>query len=358
MKLIFISLCLFRFLTALTLDESSISSALSQAIQQGSFKMSRNLDFIVIGTKTQSFFDILENIMQKVNIPHNILNFSESGKKRIINESAVLFFDSIQSYRKVKFQLSTVHFKKLIFIVYIQNGFEKIFDFDFRLAVPFRLQYFLVREREHLKLITFEQFQQPSCRKWKRLEINRFSIEKRKWESKAFSTDKFRNLHRCSILVGAKVPQPPEIDVVFDEKRKFSYLIGYAPKIIQEIGKSLNFTVEFNLLFRDTKIQTYKMKKSDMNLYVTSVRRINARKRPGTTTFPFVVVDYIFRVSRFKPYSFFQKIFLPFEIDVWYWFMAAVSVFFAINFVVYYLSKFYSKLIEVKIEATSTLQLL
>jgi hypothetical protein len=43
-----------------------------------------------------------------------------------------------------------------------------------------------------------------------------------------------------------------------------------------------------------------------------------------TPTYRFHVIDYVFLVSRPAPYSFFEKALMPFDSEIWYWFIGFV----------------------------------
>jgi hypothetical protein len=137
--------------------------------------------------------------------------------------------------------------------------------------------------------------------------------------------DKFGNLNQCKIDINVMYPQNLALQVDFDADKKPSYR-GYLTKFNDIISEKLNFTFvikPFPWHLPNDSLLEYAMRNIDdngMDLLVDSYRKVS-KMDPGlmyTVTKGFTKIDEIILVSRFKPYSMVEKVFLPFEAEVWW----------------------------------------
>lgn len=309
-----------------------VASSMSQLIQKvyiGELKM---FDFIIIDSDKQELFDLVDDISKKVDIPHRIIKLEK--KHMVLNQSAVLFFDGIDSYQNSNLRLNGSLQKKYCFTVYILGHFEG--DFNIHLKKTklsrrqnhiFQFQNFIVCENELIKLITFEIFTQPNCRDWNEVEINRFSKHTKQWRNQNFVIEKFKQYNKCR-LVGVAYYHSPEVFLSKGQKDKVT---GYAPRIYREIGKALNYT--FFLISVKKKTKDGEIRYGDFFMILTSMRQRSSRGSPGITTFPIAVTNFILQVSRFQPYTYYDKMIMPFETRVWLWIFTCLVIYYTLNFV-------------------------
>lgn len=136
--------------------------------------------------------------------PFKLVQVRGSDKEIKLNQSAVLIFDKCAAYRNFhqRALLKNFYPKDFRFLVYIKN-----FDEDrkkcFAAADPFNMFRHETSiesgDEDSLKLVTFVTFQQPDCRNWKKLEVNQFSKSSRKWQSRKFFLEKFKNFNGCEV---------------------------------------------------------------------------------------------------------------------------------------------------------------
>jgi hypothetical protein len=154
--------------------------------------------------------------------------------------------------------------------------------------------------------------------------VNKFSKKLQKWQNEVFHIDKFNNFNGCELVVGVRHPQFNEIRADVDENGSFIRYKGYGPLFNFEISKNLNYKYVynfFNALKRNISTDF------DFQIFGTSWRAINLEKNHSFSTSQFTTIDDIILISRFKPHTPFEKIFLPFEVEVWYWLIGTLTVF-------------------------------
>jgi hypothetical protein len=117
--------------------------------------------------------------------------------------------------------------------------------------------------------------------------------------------------------------------VKFNDKKNTFSINGYAMEFMNIISKSLNFTYVYNpaKFVRDNVIEFNKSLSIDLKVEVGSYRNnFMKHKAPARVTEGYTTVDEIIIISQFAPYSSFEKIFLPFEIELWWWLIGSLIV--------------------------------
>jgi hypothetical protein len=196
----------------------------------------------------------------------------------------------------------------------------------------FRHENFLYFDSDDsMRLITFVAFQPTSCLGWKDVEINRFIRRERPSEGKF--VEKFKTFNGCPLKIKMPVPQPKFLGYDYSTKR----YTGYAVVFNEIISKSLNYTSDFIYYNQDQNKTDAKLE--DFELHADSMRKIKARNSSLYTTSRYTTVDEIFLIARPHPYTQFEKVFLPFEDEVWWWLIATLSVALVVITLVKILSK-------------------
>jgi hypothetical protein len=246
-----------------------------------------------------------------------------------MNRSAILLFESKLDY----FVFNTRAFidrstsRNLTFFVFIDTFRGNPSELNFDSKQPalttsrlFRNENFLYFDtKDSLRLITFTTFQQPLCRSWKIVELNRFKRGQKASEGKF--VEKFQTFNGCRMKIKIPVPQPKVLDYDYASN---SYH-GYGVVFNEVISMSLNYTFIFVRYSQsDSKIDEIP---EDFEISADSMRKvIITRNTTICTTRSYTVVDEIFLISRPHAYTQFEKVFLPFEHEVWWWLIATFSV--------------------------------
>lgn len=241
-----------------------------------------------------------------------------------MNQSGVLLFDSFESYESLKLLSSRSNFKRIHSTVFIDGWKrENLESYAKSLLIhPYDVlsksrQYFLLNdENKSLALSTLVTFQQPNCRQWKVIEINRFSKIDRKWKNGIFSVEKFRNYNGCKLVFALDSTRPPlNLAIIHDKKLR---VVGYIPKIIEEISKNLNYSVQYNPCHRNGSF-FYPSMPLDVLASAQIIRIMHAFGKEIISTHPIAENSLIIITSRFPFYTHFEKVFMPFENEVWNW---------------------------------------
>jgi hypothetical protein len=311
MKLVRIFVVYLSSLSVLLIEskESSAATAIAEIVK--SFPQSMNFDFIVYKS---SLDDLANKIAKSVKRTTNVtkINDLKSPEALIpIYQSAILFFSEEFLFREFYeiARLGNVFPKDFYFLVFIpnfkKNNFELLMD-EKKPQKLFLFLYFLCDSDDgnHFELVTFTMFNQPNCRKEQRVEINRFSKVFRKWESRKFSMEKFRNLNGCELIV---------------RRPKLAKFL----EVYEFFESTLNITTKWDILGIPNDFTTF-----DLELYPIPTRLLGSRTDLDTKTFPLHCItfsDQTLIVSRFAPYSMAEKALLPLDDDVWYWLIGFVG---------------------------------
>jgi hypothetical protein len=312
---------------------SPVAVAISQIANNVFAKGSYGFDIVVHGTNTSKLEAIANDVGKSIQVPH-LRRKKVDGLLQVNfpKRPAILMFNKWEEYQRnfVQTFLTTRYQSNPFFLIYIEDDQDSKYYFEdlkksMSLMPRFFLDYFLEVTETSIILSTFERFQQPDCDNLYRVKVNEFSLATRKWESEKFVVDKFENLNQCEVLVNAIYPQRLAMQVDFDADNKPSYR-GYVTKFNDIISKKMNFTFVFNpvrlYLTNDSKAEYGRENNnvSGIEYDVDSFRKLS-RLEGGyiiTVTKGFTKVDEVILVSRFKPYSMLEKVFLPFEAEVWW----------------------------------------
>lgn len=173
-------------------------------------------------------------------------------------------------------------------------------------------------------------FQQPKCRDWITIEINRFSATTRRWKHQDFFPEKFNNFNGCELVVLAGYPH--ELAIQIDTRWKGTggnlsdgFVWGWAIDFSAELAHYQNFTIHYTTLSFATRQWSNESLKWDYIVFTSSLREIFYKKRHELhITTPFTTADRLILISRFKPYTQFEKLILPFDEEVWHWLIVAL----------------------------------
>jgi hypothetical protein len=279
-----------------------------------------------------------------------------------IDRSAVLFYSTWDDYQKSDNHTvlwpkneKNLHnsAKDLYFLVYVVDRIPSSYEYKEKFVAflgrsKLFLDYFLEVNEASISLKTYRMFQQPNCREVKQVFVNQFSMATHKWENQKFWIEKFDNLNQCELVIDAIHPQNLALQIDFNNENTTTYR-GYVTKLNDIISKKLNFSFVFN---PTKKIDDYlnleqlviyekfnkSLKYSDLQYEISSFRKskIEGSFALLSTTWSsrITTVDEVILVARFKPYTALEKVFLPFQDEVWYWLIGTLGFIVSISVVI------------------------
>lgn len=337
----------------------SIATAIGQIVNKVGINQLIGFQSVIFGSyaKKKRFEKVTNYFGKFVDIPlvNNKTEFVQNIT--LIDRSSILFYSSLDDYEEsMNFtRLVTQHQSNLYFLTFIDDqrrmyAFLKRYKDQFVKSPRFFREYFIEFNRSAIILVTYELFKQPACNVYEKVVVNEFSIVDQKWTSENFTVEKFEDLNQCEVVIDAIYPQNLATQVSFDESQEPKAIQGYANKFNEIISKNLNFSFIFNPA--QTKIEI-NVKEDCLNrtlkrynesegmlttlqYEVSSFRKISreCNGREFTVTKGFTKVEEIILISRYSPYTMLDKVFLPFDGEVWFWllglliFMTVVCAFF------------------------------
>jgi hypothetical protein len=346
----------FLIRTSLSISETSvIASAISQIVESVFANSIEGFDFMIVRDrmKNRKVDEIINKAAKKISIPHRE-RIGRIGNLREANRSAIFFYNSWETYTTFQYilKLNNKTPKDFYFIIVVgepMNSLEKFFhDFPPPSSYSqFYFNYFLVSDGKSLVLKTFERFKQPNCKAFREINVNRFSKSSLKWQTKRFSVRKNENFNGCKMNIAMPYTNNTDnknlaLTAHLDSDGKFLRLSGYILRFNEVISKSLNYAYSYEpvkVIDTDAAFGIDYLKELSFNdkisfrLDVSSHRKNQNNLRPSTfsLTQRYTTVDEIILISRFKPYSMYDKIFMPFEIEVWQWLVGTLLTLFLVS---------------------------
>jgi hypothetical protein len=331
---------------AICSETSFIASAISQLIANVFADTKEGFDLIVVknSTKHEKFNRIIDQVGKKTDAFHIPRKISVN-KPNLVNRSTILFHDSWASY---KYYIIGNVFKTKMYVLTVVDEPMKDLNhstFRHRGSTKFLLENFLIfSDPEVISLKTFQTFQQPDCKTFQEIEVNQFSRSTQKWKHGNFSLKKFENFNGCQMVVLAVYPQNFAV-MVDTNKRKDRPRIplkvtGYAAVFNDVISQNLNYTYIYNAKEKGPRTDYF-----NSSLYVNFPLEVSSNRRMLMqhvnesvyyVTDSFTVADEIVLIPQTKPYSMLQKVFLPFEPELWYWLIGSLGVLTLVSIIVVY----------------------
>lgn len=269
---------------------SLISNAIDLILNDFFAKVSPKIDVVHVSGKQS--FETEKLISQVLKSKNDSLTFkvikqhSNDNSKLKLNSSSIIIFDSNEIFKKSSDKIdwqtdSKVQHKHL---VHIQDA--KLYDLEIIKSQNFSIDNVNFIMHEPIELVSSFMFSQQTCRKNQFVSINRFNKSSMEWETPNFYPNKYRNLHKCRLYyfqrdINAK-------DSVFGT---FARLVNSTP-INNERSQSdfiVKGTESFEIIRNQTTVFGY--------IYLFS--------------------KLLFFIPPGELYTPFEKMFLPFEFEVW-----------------------------------------
>lgn len=312
---------------------SNISNAIAAVVRIFYLKSNNRFDIINYSDDQNELNQIFEAKNFEY-IPHKVIKISRNGNHAIkLNQSAVLLFDTINSLQDFnnKVRLENDYSRKLAFLTIALNASSQdLLKINNTLMV--RHQNYLIEYDKYIGLETFSWYTSLACNTSQMIEVNRFNKSSSRWMTKVFFPNMFENLNGCKLVIG--VPsQSPALGIDYHPDGSVANIWGYNSLIIQNIAEHLNFTIVYNPYDWATRSYHDKALAVDYRMLSEPIQYIAY----GDI---FISETYFFQTSTFmvppgRLYTSFEKLFLPFDVEVW---LAILFLFFVAFTAIFILS--------------------
>jgi hypothetical protein len=213
--------------------------------------------------------------------------------------SAILIFDSFKNYQQFeqKIQLAYNGPKEINFLIYCHNLTTKVIENNLPQDY-FQIRSFLLVENDEIVFKALTLFTPKKCRRQQLIQVNRFSNKTLKWKDQTFFTSIIRDFHGCHLVIHALNDFP-------------------------DLSKDLNFRYvehhDYPSLPIDLKLEIWPI---DGELFY--LREISE---------PLLTVSLVIVVPPGKAFTSFEKLLLPYDLDVWKLFALTFVIAFGVIFV-------------------------
>lgn len=326
------------------IDCNVISQAISDVIDELYVKRSENFDIITFGddlTEVEKIVESLKNIA-----PHRILKIKSDTKWNFkIFNSGVLLFDSVTSLQSFghKAVLSNKFPKKFFFLTFCQNVTHKeVLEIN-RNSSLLHYQSFLIEQKDFLTFNNVVFYTDRACNKSQLIEVNRFYKKSRKWVYDKKIPDEFKDFHGCRLNIGMKHQAPAAAYDLHSDMATLANVWGYNTIIIQNIAERLNFKISYNPFFWQSQTYLNQSMPIDYLMFSEPIQYIGYGKSFISETY--FTTSSTVMVPPGIPYSSFEKLFLPFEVEVWMLLVFVVGVASGVIFVLQFLPKHAQKFV-------------
>ena len=184
---------------------------------------------------------------------------------------------------------------------------------------------FLFDENNKIALNAMTMYTEKRCNVPQLVEINRYSSEEQKWMTEKFFVPKWENLHGCELLIHLKDDNFPFSDCMYSEDEDSECVFeGVLVGMIKALSSSLNFTYSFTLDPRT----------DEADLYLDSSPLLNRTFKIFSLSDPIYSASNIIIVPPGKPFTPWEKLFMPFDRETWMWLAATFMIAFFVIFLI------------------------
>lgn len=336
MKRLFGLFLLLYSVTRILCSRNTVAIAVSQVIRDFYVKNSEDFDLFVFGSETEKFKNLVNDVVKvtKGLSPCKMIEVKHDEGRIDVRQSAIILFDNVTSYTEFhsRVDLISTSPRKFNFLVYIDDWpILQLDNLEKQNILVFSQESFIFNSNGSISLWTYSRFHQPDCKQYKKDLLNKFSNTRRKWWKNTFFIEKFDNFNGCDLVIGIPFPEQPFFSCDFTENETEELMLikcwGSGVKLIEYFGESLNFTFKFNPMTKTpTGNQVYDSSLIT-DVFVQAQRlRLQSYNSSLVATHPFTTCEVFIVVSREVTYTQFEKLFLPFEIEVWNWLIASTLI--------------------------------
>jgi hypothetical protein len=195
-------------------------------------------------------------------------------------------------------------------------------------------QYFLVDERNFLKLFTFIWFSPSACGKQQIVEVNRFNKKTKLWHNSNFAIEKFKNFHGCTLNVLGFY-----IRGEFESNQ--GAFMGVLYQILMILAKKLKFKMDLKAYHSRSQMLSFKNYKIDLLVFTTCLpveAQLMFYNPTGHISHPYCSAFDLLMVSQGEEYSGYEKLILPFDSPTWFLIGLTFFAAFLTVYIVHFLS--------------------
>lgn len=249
-----------------------------------------------------------------------IQTYSPNFKQAIITIGSEVKIDSSLSYI-IRHDIP-VH-DKVLYVHCFNASLNDITEYSKMENMKFT--YFILEEKEFIKLLTIGKFPSKDCIKGELIEVNRFSKRSLKWKLNEFKELFLNDYHDCNLTIKKKFDTRANVlkKMLNLSLKSGSRHFEVNKKIYKELANHLKYRLVEDEKNYDLRIQPFL---SDMFLKSLGCNFMR----------PYLYENFEFAVPVGKPYDGYEKLVLPFDEEVWYWILLT----FAAAFVTIVILKF------------------
>ena len=298
-------------------------------------------------TTTQDYISkIILLLIGKINICYRLEDSNHiqnlSRRRRFAN---VFLIDSFSSFKNLVHDLTELQFNFSGYFLFVirmltMSEVQEIFQILWNMQIG--RANILLEDGDHISMMTFIPFNVKACNDVNPVIINTFINGS--FLNNNFFPKKFTNLFNCTIKIAAAETQPTIMKNINDGSLKGSDI-----ELIYQLAKMINFHDEIHFIpLPESWGSIYangtvtgalgKVVAGIVDLTIGSYFMTNLRMQFMSSTRAYQFMPLILIIPPGKPYTSFEKLFMPFQSTVWK-FLMFVS---ACGICVIFVFKFYS----------------
>ena len=247
---------------------------------------------------------------------------NEEENVTIFLNDAIFLFDTIENYSNFQFKLrksQSEQRRELNHLIYCENLTRSKVQ---KLIKERPFQSFIIAESEKsekIYLYTMTMYTEKQCNEPQLIETNRFSVKERKWKTDKFFGLIIDNLHGCIVKIQFDNSLPFSHSKLM-ENGDLTTPEGIFVEMVKALSTHLNFTIEISF-------------DGDLELYFEAfVVENNVHERIFLSD-PLYSDSVVLVVTPGKPYTPWEKLYLPFDDETWMW----LGIVFAVAFLAIFL---------------------
>lgn len=334
----FLFLLVFEALSESHSIESLIPRGVEQIIQEYYVKHQERFDILVAG---KGFKSLVTSITKKVNAPYKLIQVDVKKMKKIkLSHSAVVLVDTLTTldtlFNETNLKVLTRDAHFLVYIRSEEYQNRRKFELIYRPETSYQFCFLFEMPNKSLALLTWQMFFHPLCNLCRRtVEVNRMSVKKKVWNRSVFFPNRFDDFHGCVFPVTAYLNMPPLMHFKRSSRSLTHYDDGHGVliRMHETIAKHLNFRFVYKVVKHDAEtydnvLLSNKIMKRFENGFSISPLALHFLYDDSESiilTHPIGTRVDLFVIPLGELYTPFEKMFLPFDFDVWVWMIVTFS---------------------------------
>lgn len=320
-RLILLLLLLFQN-NLVSSGKNSLTIPIVEVIEKYFEAKSILFDLVIYGDDQKWCRYIITELYQRENVASasKTIAMNKSDMKGI-DESAIIFFKTEESF--AEFNLNVNLKRKFakdskLLMVFGSHEAPKIELKTWNLGLNYPTILTSCRDQKSsFCLFAAETTTKEFCRKYQTTELNRFSKRSLTWKTQSFFRG-MESFHGCDLFVGVYHVFP----YIYFEKFEngTSHYNGIHVKITEVLARKLNFTIQYGFYSVTRKQFSDPHFVPDFSPSTTGYQGFRP-ENDEILGFQFLPSTYGFIIPYGEPYTPFEKLFLPFDVDTWIWFL-------------------------------------